>query len=101
MVERLLQETCRSVGIVNPIIFSSISYDDALVKYGSDKPDLRIPMTLHALPLSLSRSEAIEKIQILQFPEMAKTLSNSKLKQILKSMDSTTVQSISVLRVVL
>ena len=85
---------------MNPLSFSSISYDDALVKYGSDKPDLRIPMTIHSLPMSLCQSNSFDKIQILHFPGMAKVLSNSKLKQMLKTMESNTDKSTIILRVV-
>ena len=98
-MERLLQDTCHSVNIQNPISFSSISYEDALVHYGSDKPDLRIPMTIHSLPLSICQSDAFTKVEMMHFPGMAKALSNSKLKQILKTMENGTDKSTIILRV--
>ena len=71
-----------------------------MLKYGSDKPDLRIPMTIHSLPVSLCQSSSFDKIQMLCFPGMAKTLSNSKLKQMLKTMESNTDKSTIILRVI-
>ena len=41
LVEPLLQQVFASAGIQIPIPFPQISYDDAMDRFGSDKPDLR------------------------------------------------------------
>jgi len=41
LVEPLLQEVFASAGFKIPIPFPQISYDDAMDRFGSDKPDLR------------------------------------------------------------
>ena len=43
MVEGFMAAAFQAVGITLPIPFARITYDDAMRKYGIDKPDLRLP----------------------------------------------------------
>ena len=47
LMEQLLHDTFKSVlGVELPIPFPRLTYADAMRRYGSDKPDLRIPLEL-------------------------------------------------------
>lgn len=99
-MEQLIHHTFSSLHLPNPISFQSITYHDALTQYGSDKPDLRIPISLHHLPTTVGVKEMkVDKVISLRLPGLAKTVSNSKLKQLLKEIRESTAQSYQVLRV--
>ena len=46
VVERLMQEACRQIDCEVVAPFSRMSYDEAISRYGSDKPDLRCEMAI-------------------------------------------------------
>ena len=47
VIERLMQAMFRQVGREVTIPFRRLSYDDAMARYGSDKPDLRCDLPIH------------------------------------------------------
>ena len=47
VVEGLMREVCRAAGREIETPFRRLPYDDVIARYGSDKPDLRIPMAIH------------------------------------------------------
>ena len=47
VVEGLMQEVCRAAGRTIETPFRRLAYDEVIARYGSDKPDLRIPMEIH------------------------------------------------------
>ena len=58
VVEGLMKLLFKQVwGINLPIPIKQLTYDEALTKYGSDKPDLRFGMELHKLNEVFSKSE--------------------------------------------
>ena len=46
VVERLMQEACRQIDCEVVAPFHRMSYDEAISRYGSDKPDLRCDMAI-------------------------------------------------------
>jgi aspartyl-tRNA synthetase len=62
VVEQFVQAAFGAAGITLPIPFPRITYDDAMRKYGSDKPDLRLP-GLSDVRAAFT-DEALEKLQI-------------------------------------
>ena len=47
VIERLMQAIFRQAGREIDIPFRRLSYDDAMARYGSDKPDLRCDLPIH------------------------------------------------------
>lgn len=54
MLKRVFHET---IGVSLPDKFKRMSYDEAIKLYGSDKPDLRIPLRLHDVSEHVQNSE--------------------------------------------
>ena len=46
VVERLMQDVCAQVGYEVTVPFRRMSFDDAIARYGSDKPDLRCALEI-------------------------------------------------------
>jgi aspartyl-tRNA synthetase len=46
VVERLMQRVCREIGREVAAPFQRLRYDDVIVRYGTDKPDLRCQMSI-------------------------------------------------------
>ena len=46
VVERLMQRVCQEIGREVPAPFQRLRYDDVIVRYGTDKPDLRCQMSI-------------------------------------------------------
>ena len=46
VVERLMQRVCREIGREITVPFPRLTYDDAILRYGSDKPDRRCQMAI-------------------------------------------------------
>ena len=46
VVERLMQRVCREIGRDVAAPFQRLRYDDVIVRYGTDKPDLRCQMSI-------------------------------------------------------
>ena len=62
MVEPMMQRVCQVAGFEVPLPFARITYAEAMKRYGSDKPDCRVPpmqpvedlfpdLTAHGLPI--------------------------------------------------
>ena len=66
IVERLMQAVFRVVGRDVPASFPRLTYDEAMARYGSDKPDLRFDMPLHDV------SEAFRTAQFKVFRTIVK-----------------------------
>ena len=47
VVESILKQTLQQSQIHNPIEFREMEFTEAMMQFGSDKPDLRIPEKLH------------------------------------------------------
>ncbi|HEV8613725.1 MAG TPA: aspartate--tRNA ligase, partial [Gemmatimonadales bacterium] len=43
VIEPLMQRVCAVAGIETPLPFPRLTYDEAIRRYGTDKPDLRLP----------------------------------------------------------
>lgn len=46
VVERLMQRVCRTIGLEVETPFRRLSYDEVILRYGTDKPDLRSAMAI-------------------------------------------------------
>jgi len=57
VVERLMQKVCHQIGHELTLPFRRLSYEDAIARYGSDKPDLRCAMEIQDVSKIFSRSE--------------------------------------------
>jgi aspartyl-tRNA synthetase len=63
VIEQVMVRACAVAGIKAEVPFPHMLYKDVILKYGSDKPDMRFGMELHEVT-SCFPSEAKEKLQI-------------------------------------
>jgi aspartyl-tRNA synthetase len=63
VIETVMVRVCAAVGIQAQAPFPHMLYKDAILKYGSDKPDLRFGMELHQVT-DCFPAEATQKLQI-------------------------------------
>ena len=56
VIERLMQKVCHQIGHNLNLPFRRLSYEDAIIRYGSDKPDLRCPMEIQDVSKIFARS---------------------------------------------
>jgi aspartyl-tRNA synthetase len=56
LVEHLMQEVFREVGREIPVPFPQITYEHAIARYGSDKPDLRCALVIEDLSAAFAAS---------------------------------------------
>lgn len=105
VVETVLKSTLRDLSFTNQIEFKELSYDDSMMLFGSDKPDIRIPDKL----VHIKNTEEMKVVydsfprfyvyRSLRIPRVGSIVSNSKLKQVLKALDGIDMQSLRVIRV--
>ena len=63
VIEAVMVRACAVAGIKAEAPFPRMNYKDAVLKYGSDKPDMRFGMELHEVTAAFP-AEAIAKLQI-------------------------------------
>ncbi|HXR98511.1 MAG TPA: aspartate--tRNA ligase [Terriglobales bacterium] len=51
IVERMLSDACRAAGFDITLPFPRLTWEEAMLQYGSDKPDLRLPPLADVAPL--------------------------------------------------
>ena len=71
-VERLMQAVFRVVGKDVPAPFPRLTYDEAMTRYGSDKPDLRFEMPIHGT-YRMSSARAASRSSASSWPGAARS----------------------------
>ncbi len=89
IVEKLVVEACREVGIDLPTPFQKLKYQEVMDRFGSDKPDLRNPLELKRADTIFKNSEFNvfkdpankdkHRVAILNIPNGIEKLSRKKI----------------------
>lgn len=85
IIEGLLKYLFKKIKKVNLSDFTRISYEEAITKYGSDKPDLRYELFLHDVTSILDNcgfnAFKGKKVNALVIPQVGETLSRKEMDE--------------------
>jgi aspartyl-tRNA synthetase len=89
IMERLMQKLLALVDVKAEVPFARLSYDTAMEKYGSDKPDLRFGLEWKRLQLPDGKLSAVKGFQVakaLRVPGAAAKISRSQFDRYLETL---------------
>ncbi len=92
LTEQLIAHILKDVeGYILPLPLLRMTYDEAMQRYGTDKPDLRIPFEIHDIT-EISRNcgfsifekaiEETKKVSVLPVPGIAEKISRKRIDQL-------------------